>query len=66
VQSFVLDAHFVYAVFDDGHLGRAPREGGDETVLLEGSHVTSVGLDDAAVYAFDCADPGGRIVSFAR
>jgi hypothetical protein len=66
IQSFAIDAHFVYAVFDDGHLGRAPRGGGDETVLLAGSRVTSVGLDDAAVYAFDCADPGGRIVMFAR
>jgi hypothetical protein len=67
VSSFVLDAHFVYAVFDDGHLARAWRTGGTTpTVLLEGSKVTSVGLDDAAIYAYDCADPGGRIVVFAR
>jgi hypothetical protein len=34
--------------------------------LLEGSSVRSVGLDQGAVYAFDCADPAARVVTFIR
>ena len=66
LNTFSLDAHFIYVVETDGSLWRGPRAGGERVVLLEGSHVKSVGLDAAAIYAFDCADPAARILQFAR
>jgi hypothetical protein len=66
VQSFVLDDRYVYAVFADGHLGRLPRHGGSEEVLLHGGRVIAVGLDTAAIYALDCNLSSGQILQLPR
>ena len=66
IQSFALDARYMYGAFADGHLGRMPRAGGDETVLLQGGRVIAVGLDQGAIYAFDCGLSAGRILQLPR
>jgi MYXO-CTERM domain-containing protein len=65
-RGLVLDSHFVYALGSDGRLVRVPRAGGPAVTLLEGSNVWSFAIDAGAIYAYDCGDPAGRVVTFRR